>query len=223
MSQAKTVVDNDALYVQRLTLGDYETNAYLLRCPATGAGVLIDAPDEPAYLTALVRGQTIKYVLLTHAHPDHIGALDAVRALGIPLGAHAGDSSGLSSPPEHVLEDGDQLRFGQLDLKVLHTPGHTPGSLSFLTGLHLFSGDTLFPGGPGRTASPRAFSSIIASIRDKLLPLPPQTVVHPGHGDATTIAEARAEHETFSDRIQPEGLYGDVLWSPAGKDKGNEI
>ena len=126
----------------------------------------------------------VNYVCITHSHMDHIGALSDLRSgLKVPLGAHALDSGKLAEPPEIMLKDGDTITLGNLTLEVLHTPGHTPGSLCFRTGKYLISGDTLFPGGPGKSWSPGALKQMIDSITKKLFVLPDDTQVYPGHGE----------------------------------------
>jgi glyoxylase-like metal-dependent hydrolase (beta-lactamase superfamily II) len=104
------------------------------------------------------------------------------------------------------------VQFGKRSIQALSTPGHTPGSTCFLVGNHLFSGDTLFPGGPGKSRSPQAFRQEIDSITSKLLVLPDETAVYPGHGDDTTIGNARAEYQLFASRPHPDDLHGDVSW-----------
>jgi glyoxylase-like metal-dependent hydrolase (beta-lactamase superfamily II) len=144
---------------------------------------------------------------------DHTGALVEVRdALKIPLAAHSLDAERLPCQPDLFLHDGDRLSFGAVDLTVLHTPGHTPGSLCFLTGKHLIAGDTIFPGGPGKTASPGALKQIIESITAKIFVLPEETTIYSGHGDFTTIGKETAEFAEFSSRPHDPQLCGDVLW-----------
>jgi glyoxylase-like metal-dependent hydrolase (beta-lactamase superfamily II) len=104
------------------------------------------------------------------------------------------------------------VRFGNRAMQVLDTPGHTEGAACYLIGKHLFSGDTLFPGGPGKTRSPEALHQVIESITAKLLTLPDDTAVYPGHGDDTTIGEARQQYEVFASRAHPDDLCGDVTW-----------
>jgi glyoxylase-like metal-dependent hydrolase (beta-lactamase superfamily II) len=111
-----------------------------------------------------------------------------------------------------ILEDGDTLKLGTVKMLVLHTPGHSPGSICLLTGKHLFAGDTLFPGGPGHTANPATFKLIINSITQKLFVLPDNTNVYPGHGAGTTIGRAKQEFAEFSSRSHTDDLYGDVTW-----------
>jgi glyoxylase-like metal-dependent hydrolase (beta-lactamase superfamily II) len=121
---------------------------------------------------------------------DHVGALSDLRSkLKIPIGVHRLDTRGLPLRPEILLEDGEKVFFGNISLKVLHAPGHTPGSLCFLVGKHLISGDTIFPGGPGKTKSPADLKQIIASITRSIFVLPGDTEIYPGHGDSTILAQ----------------------------------
>ena len=112
-----------------------------------------------------------------------------------------------------LLQDGDVMTFGKIQLNVLHTPGHTPGSLCFFTDIYLISGDTLFPGGPGKTGSPADFKKIIESITAKLFNLPDDTQVYPGHGASTIIGNEKRAFSEFSARSHPPDLCGDVLWA----------
>jgi glyoxylase-like metal-dependent hydrolase (beta-lactamase superfamily II) len=118
----------------------------------------------------------------------------------------------LSVKPEILLEDGQEVAFGKARLKVIHTPGHTPGSLCFLVGKHLLSGDTLFPHGPGRTNTPADLTRIIGSITGRLFVLSDDTEVYPGHGNSTILAKEKEEFAVFSARSHDPGLSGDVLW-----------
>jgi hydroxyacylglutathione hydrolase len=132
--------------------------------------------------------------------------------MGIPIGVHRLDAKGLSFGPEILLEDGEEVSCGKMNLKVLHTPGHTPGSLCFQVEKHLISGDTIFPGGPGKTNSPTDLRRIIESITRKILVLPDDTVICPGHGDSTILRKEKEEFVVFSSRPHDPNLYGDVLW-----------
>jgi glyoxylase-like metal-dependent hydrolase (beta-lactamase superfamily II) len=147
---------------------------------------------------------------------DHLGALSELKSsLGIPVAVHPLDAGSLPLKPEMLLGDGDTVSFGKIELRVLHTPGHTPGSLCFLTGKYLISGDTLFPGGPGKTGSPANLRQIIESITDKIFCLPEDTQVHPGHGDSTILKKEKEEFALFSSRPHDPNLCGDVLWLPS--------
>jgi len=208
-----TVVDDERLRIERLQLGAFGTNCYLLVCQETGESVVIDAPDEAEKIIAGLKGSTPRYILLTHSHMDHIGALGKLRSvLKVPLVAHAADSGALSPPPEIMLNEGDTINLGKIQVSVLHTPGHTVGSLCFNTGDYLLSGDTLFPGGPGRTGTPADFAQVVESITKKLFTLKDNTPVYPGHGEPTTIKQAKDEFAAFSSRPHPPDLCGEVLW-----------
>jgi glyoxylase-like metal-dependent hydrolase (beta-lactamase superfamily II) len=122
------------------------------------------------------------------------------------------DAKGLPLRPDILLEDGEKVLFGNRSLKVLHTPGHTPGSLCFLVEKDLISGDTIFPGGPGKTSSPTDLNLIIQSITSKLLVLPDDTVIYPGHGNSTVLRNEKEGFAVFSSRSHDPNLFGDVLW-----------
>lgn len=154
-----------------------------------------------------------KYILLTHNHMDHIGALTELQArLKVPLAAHVLDARNLPSPPEMLLNNGGAISFGNLKFEVLHTPGHTPGSLCFRVGCYLIPGDTIFPGGPGKTRSPADFKQITKSITEKVFVLPDDTQIYPGHGDFTVLKKEKDEFAVFSSRPHNPDLCGDVLW-----------
>lgn len=209
------VKDSD-IEIERLTLGSWGTNAYIVRCPSTRHSVLIDAPADADTILAHLEGTRPGYILLTHNHGDHLGALAALHAaLKVPLAAHALDASRLPVQPDIMLSDGDRVSFGKVTLEVLHTPGHTPGSLCFVSGRHLISGDTIFPGGPGKTATPTDFRQIVRSITEKILTLPDATRIYPGHGEPTTLQKERAEITAFTSRPHRPDLCGDVLWLTA--------
>lgn len=201
------------IQIERLELGPYGTNTYLLTCLKTGACVVIDAPGEPENVQSHLKGLRPQYLLITHNHVDHIGGLaELVSLLCVPVAAHPADAAQLPVPAEMQLQDGDLISVGALRLEVLHTPGHTPGSVCFLNGRCLIAGDTLFPGGPGHTRSPADFQQILASITRKLLVLPDDTVSYPGHGEATLLGKERPAIKRFLARLQAPDLCGDVLW-----------
>lgn len=204
--------DND-IEIEKLELGPFGTNAYVMVCTATRDSVLVDAPAEASKILERLKGTNPRYILLTHTHMDHLGALSELQSkLRIPMAAHPSDIGNLPSPPEILLNDGDTVSFGNIELKVLHTPGHTPGSLCFLTGQYLISGDTIFPGGPGKTSSPAHLKQIIESITNKVLVLSHDTQIYPGHGDSTVLKKEVDEFAIFSSRSHDPNLCGDVLW-----------
>ena len=180
------------LDVRTLVAGPLENNIYLAACPATNRAVVIDPADDTPRILQAAQGLEVVAILLTHGHHDHLGAAAEVsRALAVPLRLHAADAALAGLPGLVALADGESILCGRATLEVLHTPGHTPGSVCLLSGRTLFSGDTLFPGGPGATAGRADFRQVMASLRCRLFPLPDDTRVLPGHGPATTIGAER--------------------------------
>jgi glyoxylase-like metal-dependent hydrolase (beta-lactamase superfamily II) len=207
------IVKDDSIQIERLSLGSFGTNSYLLICQKTGASAIVDAPGDAEKVIKQLDGTHPKYILMTHNHMDHIDALAALKsAFNVPLAAHEDDAGVLPVKPEQFLNDDDTISFGEIQIKVLHTPGHTPGSLCFLTDSYLISGDTIFPGGPGKTWSPEDFKKIVESLTNKIFTLPDETQVYPGHGDATVIKKEKYEFEVFSSRPHDPDLCGDVVW-----------
>lgn len=199
--------------LRRLELGPWPANAYIVICPETKESAVIDAPAEASVIADELAGSTCKYILLTHTHSDHIGALSELRSLlNVPVVAHPSDGSRLSPRPDIQLDDGNTITVGKITLKALHTPGHTPGSLCFLAGKYLLSGDTIFPGGPGKTATPENFREILKSLKEKVFVLPDDTEVYPGHGESTVLGKEKREFEAFSSRQVDPNLCGDVKW-----------
>jgi glyoxylase-like metal-dependent hydrolase (beta-lactamase superfamily II) len=195
--------DDSQAEIHKLVVGPMDNNVFILRCKETGDAVLIDAANEHEKLLELCQRLNVRRILETHGHWDHIQAVPAVRDAGYEVGVTAEDSSMLPSY-DFVLEDQAVIPVGRLRLRTIFNPGHTPGSMSFrLEGSPvLFSGDTLFPGGPGNTKFPGGdFPTIIESIETRLFsPLPPETIVMPGHGDDTTIGAERPHLQEWIDR-----------------------
>jgi glyoxylase-like metal-dependent hydrolase (beta-lactamase superfamily II) len=208
------VVKDDSIQIEKLELGPFGTNAYILICLQTGASVLVDAPAEAGKILERLKGTDPEYILMTHNHMDHTGALAELKSvLNIPIAAHCDDAGNLPLQPDILLNDGDVISAGNIHLTVLHTPGHTPGSLCFLTGNYLIAGDTIFPDGPGKTGSPADFTRIMESLAGKIFVLPEDTRIYPGHGDSTILKKEKEAFEAFSDRFHDPSLCGDVLWS----------
>lgn len=196
--------ENERIEVHTVVVGPLSTNVYVPRCKATGRAVLIDAADDGPQLVALCRALGVDRVLETHGHFDHIAAVPEVRAAGYQVGIAPDDAQNLDGH-DFDLVDGEVFEVGDLRLRTIFTPGHTPGSTSFLLegGLPLlFGGDTLFPGGPGATRPHTGghFPTIIRTLEERLFTLDPDTVVMPGHGADTTIGAERPHLQEWIER-----------------------
>lgn len=192
----------DGFEIHEVVVGPVDNNVYVLRCTQTGEAVLLDAANEHDRLLDLARALDVRSVLETHGHWDHIQAVPEMRDAGYQVHVTAEDAGMLPSY-DQILDDDAVVRVGRVRLRTIHTPGHTPGSMCFLVegAPVLFSGDTLFPGGPGNTSFEGGdFPTIITSIEDRLFTLPPGTRVLPGHGDPTTIGTERPSLQEWIDR-----------------------
>jgi glyoxylase-like metal-dependent hydrolase (beta-lactamase superfamily II) len=178
-------------------VGPMDNNAYLLRCRYTDEQLLIDAANDSPTLVRLVNG-SLAGVVTTHRHADHWQALsEVVAATGARTYAGRFDAEGIPVPTDVPVEDGDEIRVGQAVLRAVHLVGHTPGSIALLYDdpkghPHLFTGDCLFPGGPGRTGNPEDFTSLMDGVQSKVFDvLPDETWIYPGHGNDTTVGAER--------------------------------
>lgn len=200
---ARTVnVDGVDIEIRKLSVSAMDNNVYLLTDLSRGEALLIDAADDAERLLAEVGDRDVVAILTTHGHWDHVRALDeVVRATGAPVVLHPEDAAMAGRRPDQPAEHGMTLPFGDAAVELRHTPGHTPGSTcAVLGGTHLFSGDTLFPGGPGKTTSPDAFATIMDSLRAQLFTLGDDTWVYPGHGDDTTLGTERPKLDEWQAR-----------------------
>ncbi len=195
---------NSDLEVHKVVVGPYENNVFVLRCKATGEGVLIDAANEHELLLELCEQLGVKRVLETHGHWDHIQAIPAMREAGYEVAVTRADAPRLVDVGYDVfLDDQEVVEIGRMRLHVIHNPGHTEGSISFQVANTplLFTGDTLFPGGPGNaTFEGGDFATIIESVEQKLFVFPDDTIVLPGHGTNTTIGTERPHLQEWVDR-----------------------
>ena len=195
---------NSDLEVHKVVVGPYENYVFVLRCKATGEGVLIDAANEHELLLELCEQLGVKRVLETHGHWDHIQAIPAMREAGYEVAVTRADAPRLVDVGYDVfLDDQEVVEIGRMRLHVIHNPGHTEGSISFQVANTplLFTGDTLFPGGPGNaTFEGGDFATIIESVEQKLFVFPDDTIVLPGHGTNTTIGTERPHLQEWVDR-----------------------
>jgi glyoxylase-like metal-dependent hydrolase (beta-lactamase superfamily II) len=194
--------EDTAARIEKLVVGPFENNVFVLRCKATGEAVLLDAANEHDLLLEVSKATGVRRVLTTHGHWDHIQAVEAMRDAGIDVGIAPDDASMLPAY-DFTIPDDETIAVGDLRLHTIHTPGHTAGSTCFRLEGHpvVFSGDTLFPGGPGNTSVPGGdFEKIIESIDRRLLPLPGDLLVLPGHGLDTTIGDERPHLDEWIER-----------------------
>ena len=189
-----------ALTIVKLAVGFLSNNVYLLRCTASGEGLLIDAADEAPRVRELVtfEGPPVSAILTTHRHPDHWQALATIAdEAGAAIYAGDADADALPVAVDERLRQGDTMTVGDLTLDVIALRGHTPGSVAVVyrdpAGIpHLFTGDSLFPGGVGKTTTPADFQSLIDDVEQRIFDvLPDETWVYPGHGDDTTLGVER--------------------------------
>jgi glyoxylase-like metal-dependent hydrolase (beta-lactamase superfamily II) len=200
-----------ALSITKVSVGPMDNNAYLLVCPDTGEALLIDAANDPERLMDLLghgpERPDLRTIVTTHRHADHWQALGALAgATGARTVAHPIDAPQLPVPPDRLVEHGDAVTVGEVVLDVIHLRGHTPGSIALLyrdpEGTpHLFTGDSLFPGGPGRTTNPADFTSLMDDLTSRVFDkLPDETWFYPGHGNDSTLGAERPHLEEWRAR-----------------------
>jgi hydroxyacylglutathione hydrolase len=200
------------LSLQMLTVGEWGANCYLLE--GNGQCLVVDPGDEPERILAALAGRPVVAIVLTHGHRDHLGAVAAIRQVtGAPLWLHPADTAAFGVQADRELAHGESVRVGWFGVRIEHMPGHTPGSVCLRFDERALVGDTLFPGGPGRTDSPQALDDLVASLRNVVFAWPDETRFFPGHGEGSTIGVVRPAFRAFEVRARPAGLCGDVEWA----------
>jgi glyoxylase-like metal-dependent hydrolase (beta-lactamase superfamily II) len=214
MSNVEELVEGKLRLVKVTSLGPYGNNAYIIADSETNEALIVDMPSGSDLTLEAASGLKVTGILITHTHPDHWADYDRVtKSTGAPVYCHPAETIMPAAKIDRPLADGDEITVGAIAVRAVHTPGHTPGSTCFIVGGHLISGDTLFPGGPGRTQTPGDLEETIKSITSRLHTLPDGTNVLPGHGEGTTIGESKREYAVFASRSHPGDLCGDVTWA----------
>lgn len=213
MAEIRETRDGNLLLIKVAGLGPQGNNAYVVADTRTNDALIVDAPAESEQVVEVAKPFNVKRIVVTHRHPDHWAGIEALLAgIKAPVLCHEEDRARHEAYANGILAHGDEVVVGGLSLSVIHTPGHSPGHICLALGEHLLAGDTLFPGGPGRTFSAEALTQEIDSIVNRLYVLPDSTHVYPGHGADTTIGASRAEYAVFAAKEHDAGLHGDVNW-----------
>lgn len=188
-------------------------NSYLITCLQTGESALVDVPAKAEMVLDQIKNTVLKYILMTHNHNDYLPALTKMKStMKTLVCGQTEDFDKYLIPLDVELKNGDMIALGKLEIRAIYTPGHTDGSMCFLVGRYLFSGDILLPGGPGYTASPDDFEDIMKSLTERVFVLPDDTMIYPGHGNSMVLGQEKGGFAIFSAQSHSPGLCGDVLW-----------
>jgi hydroxyacylglutathione hydrolase len=196
------------------SVGPWPMNTYVVIDAATQTAAVIDPGADAETILALAGGAHVACILLTHAHPDHVGALTEVKApTGAPVYLHPAEADVFGVAYDRPLADGDVIALGESSLRCIHTPGHTPGMICFDLGDgRIVVGDTFFVGGPGRTWSAADFATTLRTMQEIVFRWPDETQFFPGHGASGRIGDERPAFAAFVERGWPADLQGDVSW-----------
>ena len=195
-------------------VGPWPMNTYLIVDEDAGASAIVDPGAEADKILALAEGTRVEKILITHGHFDHVDALQEVKSTtGAPVYLHPAEAEKFGLPYDVPLSHDQSIPVGDLRVRTIHTPGHTPGMTCFDLGDgRIIVGDTIFVGGPGKTWSPEEFAATMRTMRAVVFQWPDETTFSPGHGPSGKIGEERPAFESFVARGWPAGLYGDVTW-----------
>ncbi len=215
MKDKRQAVAAGNIRIRSRRVGPWAVNAYALICPETAQSVLVDPGGDPDVLEEMLAETDPRAILITHAHPDHVGALAEMKArLGVPVLAHPDPGTGkTSAPADELLRHGRVLDLGRRRLEIFHTPGHTPDHVCIkpVDAALALTGDAVFEGGPGKTWSAEGFRSELRYLEEIVLAWPDDTVCHPGHGPAFRLGDKRRAIENFVTKDHG-GFFGDAVW-----------
>ena len=217
-----TIFDGKHWSIQRFISG-FANNAFLILCKQTNKSVIIDTPAEPTALISAAKNTQVTAVLITHGHRDHVeGFINVTTHFKVRIGIGIADRESLPESAQTSINfaKDPHLEIGNIGIQAVATPGHTQGSTCFIIQpinnnnehAHIFSGDTLFPGGPGKSKSHARLIQMIDSIKTHIFTLKESTVVLPGHGEFITVGDSKREYDRFSSRPLDPTLYGNVTW-----------
>jgi len=200
--------------ILKLEVGPWPMNSYILSCNETKECAVVDPGADANKILKAIQGMKVKFILITHGHSDHIGALESVRKKTSALVcAHSADATEFKFDTDLALFDGDELGIGSFGLKVLHIPGHSAGQVCFdLMDDRIIVGDTVFVGGPGKTWSAEGFITTMKNMENIVFKWKDETRFYPGHGPDGIIGKERPAYEKFVQKGWEDGLFGDVAW-----------
>ena len=192
------IIYDDEATISQIFCGTDNNNAYLVICPTTREAIIVDAPEGVSALLTEYEELKVQSIIITHKHKDHTEGIDEIsRLMSVPISAHQDDAPDIPVTPILILKDADIINVGTLEIKVIHTPGHTPGSICLLVGSYLFTGDTLYFQGPGESRGVDATEQLLKSITENLYILPDETILLPGHGPQGILGGAKELYRGF--------------------------